>query len=231
MPEISIFKRYPETAEIDQLPVQRDWMNDTPEKHAYHCFPLTLTNGLGWGISFKEDIVFVWDGIIDTTPGHVKVIKGQKYCHGLRGNATLSFNTGFQVKTDENTTTLVMPVPNLFNEYAQCFTTLISTSFYKSELPVAWRITKPNTEITITAGTPVAAIIPISLNKIQDYEVKIYDKKRTLQEEESMKEYYAKVQEFSEQGQFSNLYRDGFPNEKHESKSIKLKTIRVDNED
>jgi len=230
VPEISIFRRYPETAEISQLPVQRDWMNETADKHAYHCFPLTLTNSLGWGISFNEDIVFTWDGITDTTPNHVTILKGQRYCHGLRGNATLSFNTGFSVKTDQDVTTLIMPVPNLFNEYAQCFTTLISTSFYESELPVAWRITKPNTKIVIPAGTPVAAIIPLSINKIQDYEVKVYDKKRTLQEEKSMKEYYAKVQEFSEKGQFSNLYRDGFPNGTHEVKSIKLKTTKVDNE-
>lgn len=230
MLEISVLKRHPDAADINQLPVQRDWMNETPDKHAYHCFPLTITNGLGWGISFKEDISFIWDGITDTTPDHVTILKGEKYCHALRGNATISFNTNFVMRTDEETTMLIMPVPNLFNESAQCFTTLISTSFYQSELPVAWRITKPNTEIFIPAGMPVASVIPLSVNKIQNYEVKIYNKRKTLQEEQSMKKYHEKIQEFAEQGKFSNLYRDEFPSGKHESKSIKLKTTRVNNE-
>lgn len=230
MIEISIIKTNIHAADICQLPIQRDWMNNTPEKHAYHCFPLTLTNGLGWGISFKKDISFIWDGITDTTADHVKILQGNEYCNTLRANATISFNTNFIVKTDQDITTLVMPVPNLFNDSAQCFTTLISTSFYKSELPVAWRITKPNTEIFIPAGTPVAAIIPLSLKKIQEYEVKIYNKQKTSEEEKENKKYFEKMQELSKNGGFSNLYRDAFPDGEHESKSIKLKTTVIKNE-
>ena len=48
--------------------VKRNWMDETEEKHAYRCFPLALTNQLGWSISFPEDITFMWDGIISTFP-------------------------------------------------------------------------------------------------------------------------------------------------------------------
>jgi hypothetical protein len=46
-------------ANIDQLPLQRDWMDLTFDRHAYHCFPVSLSNRLGWGISYPEDIVFI----------------------------------------------------------------------------------------------------------------------------------------------------------------------------
>ena len=127
----SIIKVYPEgrnAANIAQLPVKRQWMDETPNKHAYQCMPLSLANSLGWGISFPEDISFIWDGICDTTADHVKIISGNKYCFTSRGNATISFNTHLTVVTEENVTTLVMPVPNEFNENAQCFTNFISTS-------------------------------------------------------------------------------------------------------
>ena len=149
MRSIHVHKEIDKSANIEQLQVKRLWMDETPNKHAYQCMPLSLANSLGWGISFPEDISFIWDGICDTTADHVKVISGNKYCFTSRGNATISFNTYLTVVTEESVTTLVMPVPNEFNENAQCFTNLISTSFFKSSIPIAWRITKPNVEIKI----------------------------------------------------------------------------------
>ena len=227
----SIIKVYPESrnaASIVQLPVKRQWMDETPNKHAYQCMPLSLANSLGWGISFPEDISFIWDGICDTTADHVKIISGNKYCFTSRGNATISFNTYLTVVTEENVTTLVMPVPNEFNENAQCFTNLISTSFFKSSIPIAWRITKPNVEIIIPAGTPVATIVPISLGALQEFEVKIQNKPYPINKEQVKEdfEFYKKV---SKLGKFTNLYRKaensrGESVGSHESRTIKLAT-------
>ena len=36
---------------IEPLSVKRDWMDATPEKHAYHCFPVTVANTIGWDLS------------------------------------------------------------------------------------------------------------------------------------------------------------------------------------
>jgi hypothetical protein len=174
MRTIQVQKSRPGGGDISALPATRPWMDESAEKHAYMCFPLTVTNRLGWGISFPEDIVFVWDGVYDHSPDHVKVIKGEQYATPKRGNATISFETGLLFRTDEQTTMLTMPVPNQFIRGTQCFTTLISTSFYKPELPVAWQIMEPNLEITIPAGTPVAAVLPISLTALQDdYELEL----------------------------------------------------------
>jgi len=183
---------------------------------------------MGWGISFPEDISFIWDGICDTSPDHVKILKGEKYCSTSRGNATISFITYLTFSTDENTTTLVMPVPNEFNENAQCFTTLITTSFYKSMLPVSWRITEPNVEITIPAGKPVASIVPISLKELEKFEVNVTT-------EPVPKEYKKEIAgnlRFSENNNFkgfSHFYRkaENYKGEKvgnHEVKSLKLRT-------
>jgi hypothetical protein len=218
---------------IDQLPLHRDWMDITFDRHAYQCFPISLSNRLGWGISFPEDIVFIWDGINDSTPDHVKVLSGGIYARSNRGNRTISFNTGITFTGEENTniTLLTMPVPNQFIRGAQCMTTLLSTSVLAGELPVAWMITEPNIEITIPANTPVAAILPISLSDIQDHDLEIRSGRpeyETPEWNENMKARAKASQAMNSKGEWTHFYRDavdhnGCPAGYHEAKKILMK--------
>jgi hypothetical protein len=215
---------------LEPLSIKREWMDETYEAHAYKCFPVTLTNGLGWGISFSEDITFIWDGISDTSPDHVKVLSGDKYVSSGRANATISFNTGLMFKTDENTSILQMPVPNQFIDGIQPFSTIISTSFYKGELPCAWKITRPNVEITIKAGTPVISILPISLGNINNSEMVIKSMTGLPRDYFNHPDYSNVVYELNRQGKWSNFYRDAVDQSgksigSHEVKSIRLKVV------
>jgi hypothetical protein len=220
---------------IDQLPMHRDWMDDTFDRHAYQCFPVSLSNRLGWGISYPEDITFVWDGVNDSTPDHVKIISGSQYVHSYRGNRTISFNTGITIakENDENLTLLTMPVPNQFIRGAQCMTTLISTSALSSELPIAWMITEPNIEITIPANTPIASILPISLSDIQLHELEISSDRPKWENPEWHKRMSGRAvasQEKNSKGEWTHFYRDavdhdGIPLGSHESKKISMKVI------
>ena len=227
---ITVKKARPNAGAISQLPGTRDWMDQTFDKHAYMCFPVTLSNKLGWGISFPEDIVFIWDGIDDPTPDHVKVLKGNEYANPKRGNATLSFETGLLFRTDENTTMLTMPVPNQFIPGTQCFTTLISTSFYMPELPIAWKIMEANKEITIPAGTPVAAILPLSLTSLEeDYSLELDETYPDNSFWEELRKYGDAAQAKNSVGDWSKMYRNavdynGNSVGRHETKSIKLQT-------
>lgn len=231
MSTIEVFKAYPNTGKVSPLPATRDWMDESADRHAYMCFPLTVTNRLGWGISFPEDIVFIWDGIDDTTPDHVKVLKGEQWASPKRGNATLSFETGLIFKTAEDVTMLTMPVPNQFIAGTQCFTTLISTSFYMPPLPIAWKLTEANKEITIPAGTPVAAILPLSLGSLEnDYVMEIKESMLPDDYWKEVNKYGEAAQAKNAVGDWSKMYRDavdysGKTIGKHETKSIKLKTV------
>ena len=224
-------KSHPNAATIEPLPANREWMDETAEKHAYMCFPLSVTNRLGWGISFPEDISFIWDGVTDTTADHIQILKGHRYASTVRGNATVSLSTGLIFETDELTTTLAMPVPNLFIRGAQSYTTLISTSFYMPELPLAWRVTEPNIEITIPAGQPVAAIMPISLTNLQEnYTLEIIDGHPDHPYWDEIRKYGDAAELKNSVGDWSKMYRDAvdYNGEKagaHEVKALKLKTV------
>ena len=213
--------------------MNRDWMEITGERHAYHCFPVSIANRLGWSISFPEDISFIWDGGEDLNAERVKIIEGEKYANINRANHTISFETGLKFVSEENVSLMTMPVPNQFIRGAQCFTTIVSSSVLPGSLPIAWMITEPNLKITIPANTPVAAVLPISLTDIQSNELVITNK--NLQEDFNgyMKARGDAAQEKNSRGDWSHFYRDavdhlGQPFGKHESKKIIMK-IREEN--
>lgn len=235
--QITAYNRGPAT--IDQIPLQRDWMDFTFDRHAYQCFPVSLSNRLGWGISFPEDITFIWDGVNDSTSEHVTTIKGERYTHPGRGNRTISFYTGitFDAPDKEDLSLLTMPVPNQFIRGAQCMSTIISPSVLQGEIPVAWMITEPNIEITITAGTPIAAIVPISTSLIQENELVVRSGDAPYMQDDSwktkMRERGDVSMKLNMAGKWTHFYRDavdhnGNPDGKHESKKIVMR-VRHEN--
>jgi hypothetical protein len=226
---IDVYRISQSPAEIKQLGIKRDWMDDTDDSHAYKCFPLSLSNSLGWGLYFPEDITFIWDGISSSnTSDHVKILKGEKYAYTSRENATISFRTGLLIRTDPDVTMLAMPAPNYILDGVQPFTTLISTSFFKGEFPVAWRITRPNVEITIKAGTPIASLLPISLSGLNNSEVNL---KSMFDLEPGFfpgEDYGKIVHDINSSGRWTNFYRDAVDHKgkkigDHEVKSLRLK--------
>jgi len=225
------YRNYNGFADIAPLNVKREWMDDTVNSHAYKCFPVSLANGLGWGIFFPEDITFIWDGITDTTSDHVKILAGEKYVHAQRGNATISFNTGLIFKTPDDYTLLTMPVPNQHIAGVSPFTTLMSTSFYNSDLPCAWRITEANKEITIKAGTPVIAVLPISLTNLQNTELHMKHRNDIpISYSQDYIGYHEVIGQINQSGKWSDFYRDAVNHEgktvgEHEVKLIRLKVM------
>ena len=227
---ISVYKIHNQPVQIEQTPIKREWMEKTYDRHAYKCFPVSFANTIGWSISFTEDIEFIWDGVTDTTPDHVKILKApENLCSLARGNATISFNTGLYFKTDENTSIISIVPPNYFIDGATPFTSMMSTSFYDEAFPAAWRITRANTPILIPAGMPVATLIPLSIGKLSEVQLDIHNKTFDQEVANEKRKYLEEWQKISEQGKFSNFYRDAVDYKgdsigEHEKKSLHLKT-------
>jgi hypothetical protein len=231
MIEFNVYQMRQGYAEVSPLSIKRQWMDETLDGHAYKCFPVSLANNLGWGVSFPEDIIFIWDGISDTTPDHVKILAGEKYVHPNRGNATISFITGLLFETSKDYSLLTMPVPNMHMDGVSPFTTLISTSFYHSELPCAWRVTRANEVMTIKAGTPIISIFPISLTHLQNSELHLKNQEIPESFKMDTHAYGEKITEITQTGKFSNFYKDavnhlGETIGEHEIKILRLKNVK-----
>lgn len=216
-----------QSVNLRQTRIKRDWMENTWEKHAYKCFPVSLANTIGYELSLPIDVSFIWDGVDDSSSDHVKILSGEEYIHNSRGNATVSFKTGIMIKSENNISFLHMPVPNLFNDNYQAFTTVISTSFFDQEFPSAIKILKANEVITIKAGEPFVTLLPISLTEMSKIELNLeefnMDEQWYLDNSERGKIAY----ELNSKGEWTNWYRNATDHKgnsvgQHEVKSLKL---------
>jgi len=230
MYKIDVYKTSEKAADIFQMPVKRWWMDETYEKHAYSCFPVTLTNRLGWGLSFPEDISFIWDGISDSSDKHIKVLSGNKYLDLQRANATVSFDSNLMFRTDSNLSILVMPPSNYFVNGATCFTTIMSTSFFNGPIPIVYRVTEPNKIITIKANDPICTIVPISLTELQDSEVIFKELKNETSQIDRLNEMKTRDAIYRKR-EWTHFYKNAinWKGEKmgdHEVKSIKLNVVK-----
>jgi hypothetical protein len=230
MPILTAYKTNPNSFIIEPLSVKRQWMEDTPDKHAYHCFPVTMANTIGWTLSSPVDISFTWNGIIDTTPDTVNILSGKEYAYTGRGQGTISFMTGLIFKSEKNISLLTINCPNYFYEDFEVMSSVISTSFYPNELPLAIKSKIPNKEIIIKAGEPIATIIPISLTSLKDESIEIKDFVFTQEYTDAQKNYGDAAQEVNKSGKWTDWYRDAINENgnsvgEHEVKSLKLKVV------
>lgn len=231
MISLSVEKVYDSSIIVSPMSIKRDWMDVTPQGHAYRCFPVGQANMVGWSLSCKDDISFIWNGINDTGSENIKILDEKPYIYTGRGQSTISFSTGLVFRSDENISLLTINPVNFFNEEFETMSSVISTSFYINPLPLAIKARVANREVTIKAGTVLATIIPISLTMLNNTEISIneyVDKDRIR--EKANKEYGEAAQNINKNGQWTDWYRDAVneKNEtvgKHEAKTLKLSVV------
>jgi hypothetical protein len=202
---------------ISPMSIKRDWMDATPEKHAYRCFPVTQANMVGWNLFCDKDVEFIWNGITDTSSDNIKIIIGEEFTYTGRGQSTVSFNTGLTFRTDENVSLLTINPVNYFNDDFETMSSVISTSWLDVGFPLAIKARTANKNILIKAGTPLATIIPISLTQMDNTSINIIDyTDADNKRQEAHRSYGEASQEINKSGQWTDWYRDAV-NEKGES--------------
>ena len=217
MLKISVEKTFDSPISINPMSIKRDWMDATPEKHAYRCFPVTQANMIGWSLSCNQDIKFIWDGINDTNSNHVKIIEEKDFLYTGRGQSTVSISTGLIFRTDSNISLITINPVNYFNNDFETMSSLISTSWYDTSLPLAIKAKTPNKEIVIKSGTPLATIMPISLTAMDGTEIDICDySDPERKREKAHRSYGDAAQELNKKGEWTDWYRKAV-NEKGES--------------
>ena len=202
---------------ISPMSIKRDWMDDTSDGHAYRCFPVTQSNVVGWSLSCKQDIKFIWDGINDQTATHVEIISAPGGAYSGRGQSSISFNTGLVFRTDEDLSLFTINPVNYFNDDFETMSNIVSTSFYDNPLPLAIKAKAAIKKIIIEAGTPLATIIPISLSALNNSSIELVSYEDNNKERRQANESYGEAaQVINKSGQWTDWYRDAV-NEKNES--------------
>jgi hypothetical protein len=159
--------------EIKQSRIKRDWMDNTYNKHAYQCLPMTVANVSGWELILQQDVVVQWDG----TNNPPEVLEGEI----LNSRAVvipsiigiMSFATGWAFGTEDGYSTFISGSPNYFVDGAVPLSATIPSFWWPDEFNMNWKITKINEPIVFEKGMPFMYFTIVQNNLLESVQFKV----------------------------------------------------------
>ena len=116
MSKLTLVRTHQASPHVQQSDLRRGWMDDTYNKHAYRCLPITMANVNGWEVLLPCDVVVKWDGG-QTVP---TLIEGGEHDHRMVANCNkigmVDFQLGWAFNTEEGYHTWLTGSPNYFVE-------------------------------------------------------------------------------------------------------------------
>ena len=143
-------------AEIDIRPAERrrDWMDQTFQKAAYQCLPLTIANTHGWVVCCAEPVEAEWDG--GKSPEDVEVITtgDQPFAEGHFGSGVLTLHHKAIFKTEPGYNLYITGPSNEFKDGIQAMSAVVETDWMPFTFTMNWKFTRPNQRVRFEKGEP-----------------------------------------------------------------------------
>ena len=153
---------------VSQSRIKREWMDNTHNKHAYQCLPMTYANVYGWELQLPQRVVVQWNG------GNVppEIIEGQTIGNWTVAHSSIigmvSFSTGYAFRTEHGYETSIGGSPNYFIDGAEPLSAIIPSSWWPDEFQMNWKINKINEPVVFEAGMPFMFFTIFDSSTMQD---------------------------------------------------------------
>jgi len=155
MIKVNFVRTHQSPPKIEQSRMQRDWMDETYNKHAYQCLPMTFANVYGWEMQMEDDLVVQWDG----GQNPARILSGEYSSSGrLQAVSSIigmiSIQMSWVIRTEQGYNTWFSGSPNYFIDGAAPLSATIPTWWWPDESQMNWKITKIGEPVVFKAGTP-----------------------------------------------------------------------------
>lgn len=140
---------------------EREWMNDTRDRYAYRCTPLTIANASGWELRCPFNFEVSWDG--STGLDAIQIRTAAKPTEITRlitshfGHGILTFHTGWLVRTSAGWATWARGSPNLPKDGITPLDGIVETEWLPFPFTMNWRFSRPGS-VTFERGEPFCFI-------------------------------------------------------------------------
>jgi len=143
-------------------PITREWMDNTQQRYAYRCLPLTLANQAGWLICNPSSFCVRWNGgpgVEDTTVVFDGV-KPDERISSLFGHGTITFNFPYLMRTPPEINLWVKGPTNWPKDGVQALEGIVETDWTSASFTMNWKLTRPNHLVRFERGEPICMIVP-----------------------------------------------------------------------
>ena len=157
---------------------KRDWMDNTPQQHAYRCLPILHANQHGWEILLKQGFSAIWNGgqhqsdlLFDfegiSPDGYPPVLSAF-------GSGIITFHIPCLFQTPPNTNIMITGLPNHFKDGVQPLTGIVECDWYQeSGFTMNWKITRPHTIIHFAIHEPIGFFFPIPRGYAESFQPRL----------------------------------------------------------
>ena len=155
---------------------KRRWMDDTSERYAYRCLPLTIANSAGWELLSPIAFEARWDGDIHESSVEIRMDAG--YAEHLKpvslfGYGTVTWHIEGIFRTPPGWNLWVAGPPNRQKDAIQALGGMIETDWAPYTFTMNWRFTRANQWVRFEENEPIAFFFPVERGRVERFDPKI----------------------------------------------------------
>lgn len=201
---------------------EREWMENSQDKFAYRCLPLTIANQNGFEVCTSQQIKLKWNG--GNKASDITVEGGDGVCVSHFGEGSITFHPGFLARTPENVNLLVTGVPNSPKRGIIPLTGIIETDWNPATFTMNWMMTEPDLEIIFEPFEPFlffypversynegfqAVVKPLEMNEEENQNYEAWSTSRDSFDETIAENPNTPIGETWQKHYFQGVYQDG----------------------
>lgn len=161
LPTVELFKLDDNAPPFVPASHDRTWMDETHDRYAYRCTPLTIANASGWELRCPFTFEATWDGSMGLDAIQIRTAAKPHEISGLIashfGHGILTFHTGWLVRTSAGWATWARGTPNLPKDGITPLDGVVETEWLPFPFTMNWRFSRPGS-VTFERGEPFCFI-------------------------------------------------------------------------
>lgn len=180
MNKIKLIRTHQNSPLIQQGSLKRNWMDESYNKHAYRCLPVTMANVSGWEFILQEEVRVIWSGG-NSVP---RIVNGDESSNCLSYKdrviadcnkiGMIDFRLGWIFNTEPGYETWLSGPPNLFIDGAVPMNAVIPSYWWPDEVQFNWKITAIDEEVVFPKGMPFA-FFSVFKNELENFDIETED--------------------------------------------------------
>nr|MDP9196285.1 DUF6065 family protein [Pseudomonadota bacterium] len=152
-----------EKFEIEPAPVNRPWMDATPQGFAYRCLPLNIANMNGWQILCGTSFTAIWDGSDRLDAIQIMADDPRPAFMPLShfGSGVLTFHVNGLFRTPPGVNLFVTGPINQPKDGIHALSGIVETDWAPYTFTMNWLFTRANHPVSFRKGEPFCQIFPL----------------------------------------------------------------------
>lgn len=160
---------------IRPAPVDRPWMDETGERFAYRCLPLTIANTHGWELLTLAAFSATWNGQNGKDAIRIRSSRASPSPPAVShfGHGILTFHVPCVFQTNAGVNLFVTGPLNRPKDAIAALTGVVETDWSSYSFTMNWKFTRPFQRIYFDENEPFCHLFPVGRSPLHEIDPEI----------------------------------------------------------